>query len=181
MNESIILAFFKKFLDKYFLTTVATIPLTTVVWLFTSDKNWIIQKLGAFIYCSCAFCICFLLIHGIYRMWQHIGKAQKEKRRKIQFIDNEIEEFMDFFDTCEPWKRDLAYELLANGNQPVLYHHCPWIWEVERMWNYTQNANGTFQVKFQKDVYKLLYYVYTTQGKISHFAPQRENNTEVAE
>ena len=184
MKESILLTFLKLFLDKYFLTTVFAIPLTSLVRFFTPENNRIIQKLGNSTYCLCVFCVCFLAIRFLVCCKQTVRKQRRERRKIREFSYEMDEAIMTFFDKCAPEKRELAYELLANGNQPIQYRYFPWVLDQDEAWreklNYTKLADGTFLVKLKDDIFEQLLIVYAAHGKISHFAPLKDNNTEVA-
>ena len=113
MKESILLTFLKLFLDKYFLTTVFAIPLTSLVRFFTPENNRIIQKLGNSTYCLCVFCVCFLAIRFLVCCKQTVRKQRRERRKIREFSYEMDEAIMTFFDKCAPEKRELAYDLIA--------------------------------------------------------------------
>ena len=84
---------------------------------------------------------------------------------------------MTFFDKCAPEKRELAYDLIANGNQPIQYRYFPWVLDQDEAWreklNYTKLADGTFLVKLKDDIFEQVLVVYTAHGRISHFEQEQ--------
>ena len=98
----------KIFLEKYFITTIASVLGTIVAMAFTPDGYWLLQKLGVWYYIG-IFCFAFLFIHGCYCGIKFTVQKISENQQKKQEEEKLLEQTMTAFDHCSQKQRDIAY------------------------------------------------------------------------
>lgn len=171
---------FKIFLEKHFMPTVISLVISAIIYAFTPEEFWLIErfsKLGY--YC---FCVGVLFILIQFLMWiinnnkrkkelQEIDELYKQKR-----MERELEWLWDFVDSL--CRNDMNYleTFLRNNNNPIVINGNSYFCGnrlftsayVKKQEGYDTDGHYVKYI-LTSDFYELLKFSAEKYGKIGHF------------
>ena len=163
----------KIFLEKYFITTIASVLGAIIAIAFTPDTYWLLQRLGV-LYFIGIFCLCFLLFYGCTNIVLFI--KEKICEWEVDSIEKQkiIDDIRTFYDLCSQEELDIAYSLLKNNNMPLTITHTPGLYGHHNdpwldNFDYSVISFNILRIKFKKAFYLQLKKIYSKYGRISNF------------
>lgn len=173
----------KVFFDKHFIPTVLSLVCGTIIFLCTSDDNWMLQKLSKFWYflfiSGCVF-ICIQIIIWLHSKISSLIYRLNEEKSNSQFHKIQTEEMMqqlwDYVGSLCPEEREYLKKFLKNKNKPITIRGRVFL-DWNSLWNsdYVRKQNGFnesgsyTQYVLEENFYNTLCYSAEVYGKISRF------------
>ena len=172
----------KIFLEKHLVPTVISVVVAIITLLKLPTDYWMIVKIGKRLFFFLVAGIVFLFIQFLILLWngiQHLKNnayiSREHKKMKIREDQEHIEEWLSFVDELPPEDRELIYQFLRTGNQPIVIPRY-----VYRTYNpnsihhtnaivKTDNHDGSRLVKLDARFYQMMKQIYEDRGSISHF------------
>lgn len=171
---------FKIFLEKHFMPTVISLVGSAIIYAFTSDKFWLIErfsKLGYYLFCTG---VIFILIQ--FLVWICSNKKEKKESQEIdkfykrKTMQINLERLWDFVDSlCD---EDIKYlkNFLKNKNVPIVVRGNQF-YTYGRLFTSTyiiskegfDNEGRYVKYILTSDFYEFLKFSAEEYGKIGHF------------
>lgn len=171
---------FKIFLEKHFMPTVISLVISAIIYAFTPEEFWLIEKLSkSGYYC---FCVGVLFILIQFFMWISNSNKRKKELQEIDELykqkrmERELEWLWDFVDNL--CRDDINYleTFLRNNNNPIVIKGNSYFYGNRLFTStYVKKQEGYdtdgYYVKYilTSNFYGLLKFSAEKYGKIGHF------------
>lgn len=114
----------EKFFEKYFFSTIISIFLAFIIYIFSNENFWILLKLGKENYVFVVTLGIFILIEFVKLLYFKVSKNIKERKLNNSIIKQKkqktIESYKEFIDGLDLKEKELLKIFLNNNNSDVI-------------------------------------------------------------
>ncbi len=125
--------------DKHLIPSIFSFAIGIIIFAYTSEDFWIVEKITKTGYSFLLFSIVFLLVQIVIYLFktisQYIINLLEKGKSKISEEHETMESLWSFIDGLSVSDRELIREFLENGNKPISNLEGPYNYSSSLYWN----------------------------------------------